>query len=78
MFTAVQFKERLNEIPFRPFRIHMAGGSTDDVTHHDGAIVKRHGLETGPDPDADGIAGKFVMCAMVHISRIEDRSVQAA
>jgi hypothetical protein len=78
MFTAVQFKERLNESPFRPFRIHMSDGSTYDVTNHDTAIVKRHGLEIGLDPDEDSIAGKFITCAMIHISRLEDLTAEHA
>lgn len=78
MFTAHQFKERLGEQPFRPFRIHMSDGSTYDVTNHDSALLKRHGLEIGLDPDEDSVSSKFVMCAMIHITRIEDLAKQTA
>jgi len=78
MFTAAQFKERLNENPFRPFRIHTSDGKTFDITNHDGAIVKRYGLEIGLDPDTDSISGRFITCAMIHSSRVEDMQTTAA
>jgi hypothetical protein len=72
MFTALQFKERLNQNPFKPFRIHMSDGKTYDITNHDVAMVKRHALEVGIDPDQDSIAGRFVECALLHITRVEE------
>jgi hypothetical protein len=72
MFTAEHFKERLNEIPFRPFRIHMSDGKSYDIANHDVALVKRHAVEIGLDPDQNSIAERFVHCAMIHMSRVED------
>jgi hypothetical protein len=72
MLTALHFKERLNQNPFKPFRIHMSDGKSYDVTNHDVAMVKRHAIEVGIDPDKDSIAGHFVECAILHITRIED------
>ncbi len=78
MITALQLRERMNETPFRPFRIHLSDGSSYDVPNHDAAFVTRQGMEVGIDPDADSIPGRVVFCAMLHISRIEDLNVQAA
>jgi hypothetical protein len=78
MFTAVHFKERLNQNPFKPFRIHTSDGHSYDITNHDMAMVKRHALEIGIDPDKDSIAGKFVECALIHITRVEEMTEQAA
>jgi hypothetical protein len=78
MFTAVHFKERLNQNPFKPFRIYTSDGKSYDITNHDMAMVKRHALEIGLDPDKDSIAGRFVECAILHITRVEEMSSQAA
>jgi hypothetical protein len=72
MFTALHFKERMNQNPFKPFRIHMSDGKHYDITNHDVAIVKRYALEVGIDPDQDSIAGRFVDCALIHITRVEE------
>jgi hypothetical protein len=72
MFTALQFKERLNQNPFKPFRIYMSDGKYYDITNHDVAMVKRHALEVGIDPDQDSVSGRFVECALLHITRVEE------
>ena len=72
MFTALHFKERLNQNPFKPFRIHLSDGTQYDVTNHDVAMIKRHALEVGTDPDQDSIAGRTVECALIHITRVEE------
>jgi hypothetical protein len=72
MFTALQFKERMNQTPFKPFRIHMSDGSSYDVTNHDMAFVKRHAIEVGIDLDRNSIILRSVECAILHISRVED------
>ena len=54
MFTALQLKERMDEKPFRPFRIKMSSGDTYDVKNHDAAWVLRNAIEIGLDPDAEG------------------------
>jgi len=78
MVTALQIRKRLNETPFRPFRIHLSDGSSHDVPNHDAAFVSRQGVEVGIDQDEHSIPGRVVFCAMLHISRIEDLSAQAA
>ena len=72
MFTASQIKERLEEKPFRPFRIKMSNGGTYDVTNHDAAWVLRNAVEIGLDPDVEGFALKTRRCALLHIASIED------
>ncbi|HZM06013.1 MAG TPA: hypothetical protein VFC44_23675 [Candidatus Saccharimonadales bacterium] len=78
MFTALHFKERMNQNPFKPFRIHMSDGKVYDITNHDVAMVKRHALEVGIDPDHDSIAGRFVDCALLHITRVEELTAATA
>ena len=79
MFTALHFKDRLNQNPFKPFRIYMSDGKQYDITNHDVAMVKRHALEVGIDPDQDSISGRFVDCALIHITRVEElNGVKAA
>ena len=34
--------------------------------------VKRNAIEIGLDADPDGLAERFVECAIIHITRIED------
>ena len=72
MFTPALIRERLNQRPFKPFRIHMSDGPRYDVTNHDEAFVKRHAVEIGGNPDADFVSSRFVECAFIHISRIEE------
>ena len=72
MFTAKQIKDRMEEQPFKPFRLCMSDGKTFDITNHAAAIVKRHFVEVGIDLDPDGIAADFDRCAIIHITRIRD------
>ena len=72
MFTAIQLKERMDEQPFKPFRICLSDGKTFDITNHDMMFVKRNAVEIGLDLDPHGFAESFVKCAIIHITRIED------
>ncbi len=72
MFTANQLKERLDEEPFRPFRIKMSNGETYDVPHHDAAWILQNAVEIGLDPNAEGIALNTRRCSILHIASIED------
>lgn len=72
MFTAQQLKERMNEHPFRPFRIKMSSGDAYDVKNHDAAWVLRNAIEVGLDPDEEGLASLTRRCAILHIASIED------
>jgi hypothetical protein len=72
MFTANQLKERMQEKPFRPFRIKMSNGESYDIKNHDAAWVLRNAVEIGMDPDADGFVSNTRRCAILHIASIED------
>jgi hypothetical protein len=72
MLTAQQFKERMDEKPFRPFRIKMSSGDTYEVRNHDSAWVLRNVVEIGIDPDAEGFASQTRRCAILHIASLED------
>jgi len=78
MITAMQLRERMNETPFRPFRINMSDGRSFAVLNHDVAFVKRNSIEIGIDLDARSFAQKYVDCAILHITRIEDISAEQA
>ncbi len=72
MFTAQNLKDRMNTQPFKPFRVCLSDGKVFDVTNHDSAFVKRNAIEIGLDADPNGLAERFVECAIIHITRIED------
>jgi hypothetical protein len=78
MITAMQLRERMNEIPFRPFRINMSDGRSFTVINHDVAFVKRNSIEIGIDLDSRSFAQKYVDCAILHITSIEDISAEQA
>ena len=72
MFTAKQLKERMEQQPFRPFRIRMSNGESYDIPNHDSAWVLRDSVEIGLDPDAEGMVALTRRCAILHIASIED------
>ena len=72
MFTANQLKERMQEKPFRPFRLKMSNGESYDIKNHDAAWVLRNAVEIGMDPDAEGFVSNTRRCAILHIASIED------
>lgn len=49
MFAAQQLKERMDEKPFRPFRIKISNGDAYDIRNHDAAWVLRNAIEIGLD-----------------------------
>jgi|HubBroStandDraft_6_1064221.scaffolds.fasta_scaffold1379807_2 hypothetical protein len=72
MITAMQLRERMNENPFRPFRITLSDGRSFTVPNHDVAHVKRNSIMIGIDLDSRSFAQKYVECAILHITSIED------
>ncbi len=72
MFTAKQLKERMDQQPFRPFKIRMSNGESYDIPNHDSAWVLRDSVEIGLDPDAEGMVALTRRCAILHIASIED------
>jgi hypothetical protein len=78
MITAMQLRERMNEAPFRPFRITLSDGRTFNVPNHDVALVKKNSIEIGIDLDSRSFAQKYVECAILHITSIEDIPTEQA
>jgi hypothetical protein len=74
----MQLRERMNEIPFRPFRITLSDGRAFNVPNHDVALVKRNSIEIGIELDSRSFAQKYVECAILHITSIEDISTAQA
>jgi hypothetical protein len=74
MITLQQLKARMEETPFRAFRLHTTDGKTYDVPNHDAMFLKRNCVEIALDPDSDGAALKFVHVAYLHITTMEDLS----
>ena len=78
MMTAEQLRQRMNEQPFRPFRITLTDGRAFDVPNHDVALVKKNSIEVGINLNARSWAQKYVECAILHITSIEDLPVRKA
>jgi hypothetical protein len=72
MFTAKQLKERMNEAPFKPFRIKMSNGEAYDIKNHDDAFVLSNAIEVGIEQDQDGFALLTRRLSILHIASIED------
>ena len=72
MITAMQLRERMNETPFRPFRITLSDGRSFSVPNHDVAFVKRNSILIGIELDSRSFAEKYVECAILHFTSIED------
>jgi len=68
----MQLRNRLNEQPFKPFRVTMSDGRTFDIPNHDAAFVKKNTVEIGTNLDANSFAERYVECAILHITSIED------
>jgi hypothetical protein len=68
----------MNEQPFRPFRITMSDGRVFDVPNHDVALVKKNTIEVGTHLDAMSWAQKYIECAILHITSIEDLQISQA
>jgi hypothetical protein len=78
MITVSELKERMQENPFRSFRIHSTDGKTYDITNHDMMFVKRNGVEIALDLDDNSVAERFAKVALLHITTIEDLAGRAA
>ena len=76
MFNGEQIREMLTAKDFKPFRICMSDGHTYDISNHDMALVSKNAVDIGLNPDPKGVAERFLRCALIHITRIEE--LQAA
>ena len=73
MFKVSDIREMLIAKEFKPFAIHTSGGARYEITHHDMVMVGRNAIQIGVGRDQEGIAERFVRCAILHITRIEER-----
>jgi hypothetical protein len=72
MFKAEEIRELLTAKEFKPFVIHVSDGAHYEITNHDMVLVGRNTIHIGIGLDQVGIAERFVRCAIIHITRIED------
>ena len=78
MITVTELRERMQENPFKPFRIHTSDGKAYDITNHDMMFIKRNGVEIALDMDANAVAERFAKIALLHITALEDLAAQTA
>jgi hypothetical protein len=74
--NASDIRAMLTAKDFRPFAIHTTDGTRYETTNHDMVLVGRNSIEIGVGRDQEGITERFVRCAILHITRIEE--LQAA
>ena len=70
MITVVELRERMQEAPFRPFRINTSDGKSYDIINHDMMFIKRNGVEVALDLDANSVAERFAKIALLHIASL--------
>jgi hypothetical protein len=56
----------------------MSDGRTFEVPNHDAAFVKKNTIEIGTHLDAGWFSEKYVACAILHITSVEDISADKA
>jgi hypothetical protein len=74
----MQLRERMNEIPFRLFRVTFSDGRLFLIPNHDVVLVKRNSIMIGIALDSRSFAQKYVECAILHITSVEDVSTEQA
>ena len=73
MFNASDIREMLIAKEFKPFAIHTTDGARYEITNHDMVLVGRNAVQIGVGRDQEeGIAERFVRCAIIHITRIKE------
>jgi len=78
MITVTELRERMQENPFRPFRLHTSDGKSYAITNHDMMFIKRNGVEVALDLDQNSVAERFAKIALLHITAIEDLTAASA
>jgi hypothetical protein len=74
--------EKLQESPFRPFRLYVSDGGTFDIRHPEMLMVTRHSaivgmLETGEDGDSGQrypSIERATTIDLLHVTRVEELS----
>ena len=78
MITVTELRERMQDNPFKPFRIHTSDGKAYEILNHDMMFIKRNGVEIALDLDANAVAERFAKIALLHINALEDLPAQTA
>ena len=78
MITPRQIRDLLNEVPFKPFLLTMSDGRQYPVPNHDVAVVGRNDVMLGLDLHEKSFAQRWVRCAILHITSIEDLDTSAS
>lgn len=71
-----QIREYLRVRPFVPLRVFLADGSVYEIPHPELAMVTMQYLHLGLNLRADGLARGSVMCAPLHVTRIEPATLR--
>jgi hypothetical protein len=69
--TVQTFRELLTQRPFRPFRLVMSSGETNEVRHPEMAWLTRTDILVGIDETEEGVPGEFRICSLLHVATIE-------
>jgi len=77
MITPRQIRDLLNEVPFKPFLLTMSDGRQYRVPNHDVAVVGRNDVMVGVDLHEKSFAQRWVRCAILHITSIEELGAEA-
>lgn len=73
MFRAEEIQARVNEKPFRPFRLIASEGLRYDIVHPDLVLVGQRDLAIGfPSPDNPRLYDRLIRVAIVHVVGLED------
>ena len=71
VMTVQTFQELLTRRPFKPFRLVMSSGETDDVRHPEMAFLTRSDLLVGIDQTDEGVPAEFRICSLLHVTTVE-------
>lgn len=73
MFTTAEFKNRLKQQPFKPFRIVTSSGQSYEVPHPDLLLIGVNELVVGAASKQDPSVFENVnRVAIVHVTALED------
>jgi hypothetical protein len=72
MITPKILRERMNEVPFKPFVIVMSDGRQYPVPNHNAALVGANEVMVGVNLDTQSFAETWARCTYLHITSIVD------
>jgi hypothetical protein len=78
MFRGEDIRARLQQEPFRPFRIIVSEGLRYDIHHPDLVLAGAHDVSIGfATPERPTVYDRLIRVALVHIVGLEDLPVAA-